>query len=86
MTRKEVVARKLTESALAVSEETRDEYLYYILQRHTEHTMVFCNSIANLRRLAALLRILVSNITTFCYNITAFYCNITPFYCIITGF
>eukprot|EP00959_Pyramimonas_sp_CCMP1952_P329740 6903800-Pyramimonas_sp.AAC.3 len=26
--------------------------------RHPEHTMVFCNSIANLRRLAALFRIL----------------------------
>lgn len=48
-------AETLTESRIACSREHKDAYLYYILKRHPGRTIVFCNSIGSVRRLAQLL-------------------------------
>lgn len=51
-------AETLTESRIACSLEMKDAYLYYILKRHPGRTIVFCNSIGSVRRLAQLFTIL----------------------------
>ncbi|KAI5636195.1 DEAD/DEAH box helicase domain-containing protein [Phthorimaea operculella] len=51
-------AETLTESRVACSADSKDAHLYYILKRHPGRTIVFCNSISCVRRLAQLLTIL----------------------------
>ncbi|XP_053618288.1 ATP-dependent RNA helicase DDX24 [Plodia interpunctella] len=51
-------AETLTESRIACSIEQKDIYLYYILKRHPGRTIVFCNSIGSVRRLAQLFTLL----------------------------
>ncbi|XP_024532885.1 DEAD-box ATP-dependent RNA helicase 13 isoform X1 [Selaginella moellendorffii] len=59
LTSKNVVAEKLTESVIECTDEEKDAYLYYVLKVHgCGRTIVFCTSIAALRRLAAILRLL----------------------------
>ncbi|XP_031767899.2 ATP-dependent RNA helicase DDX24 [Galleria mellonella] len=48
----------LTESRIACSLEQKDAYLYYILKNHPGRTIVFCNSIGCVRRLAQLFSLL----------------------------
>lgn len=52
------VAKKLTECRISCSFEQKDLYLYYFLQKHSGRTIVFCNSIECVRRLAKLFAIL----------------------------
>lgn len=59
LTSASIVAHKLEESAIECREEDKDAYLYYILKVHgCGRTIVFCTSIAALRRISAILRIL----------------------------
>ncbi|XP_023952779.2 ATP-dependent RNA helicase DDX24 [Bicyclus anynana] len=51
-------AETLTESRITCSFEHKDSYLYYILKRHPGRTIVFCNSIGSVKRLAQLLALL----------------------------
>lgn len=52
------VAKKLTECRISCSHDQKDLYLYYFLQKHPGRTIVFCNSIDCVRRLAKLFTIL----------------------------
>jgi ATP-dependent RNA helicase DDX24/MAK5 len=58
LTSEEVMAGNLSEAAVACTEETRDQYLYYVLNRHPGQTIVFCNAISALRRVVALMKLL----------------------------
>jgi ATP-dependent RNA helicase DDX24/MAK5 len=58
LTSEEVMAGMLSEAAIACTDETRDQYLYYLLNRHPGQTIVFCNAISALRRVAALMKLL----------------------------
>ena len=58
LTSEEVMAVKLSEAAVACTDETRDQYLYYVLNRHPGQTIVFCNAISALRRVVALMKLL----------------------------
>lgn len=51
-------AHNLTECRITCSREQKDLYLYYFLQKHPGRTIVFCNSIECVRRLAKLFAIL----------------------------
>ncbi|XP_013137843.1 PREDICTED: ATP-dependent RNA helicase DDX24, partial [Papilio polytes] len=51
-------AETLTECRIACALENKDAYLYYILKRHPGRTIVFCNSIGSVRRLAQLFTLL----------------------------
>ncbi|KAJ0171320.1 hypothetical protein K1T71_012870 [Dendrolimus kikuchii] len=51
-------AETLTESRITCSLEHKDAYLYYIVKQHPGRTIVFCNSIGSVKRLAQLLTIL----------------------------
>ncbi|CAH2097445.1 unnamed protein product [Euphydryas editha] len=51
-------AETLTECRISCSMDQKDAYLYYILKRHPGRTMVFCNSIGSVKRLAQLLSLL----------------------------
>lgn len=51
-------AQRLTECRISCSHEQKDLYLYYFLQKHSGRTIVFCNSIDCVRRLAKLFSIL----------------------------
>lgn len=55
------VAKKLTECRISCSHDQKDLYLYYFLQKHPGRTIVFCNSIDCVRRLAKLFTILQCN-------------------------
>ncbi|KAK1591633.1 hypothetical protein Q3G72_010722 [Acer saccharum] len=60
-----VLAKKLEESFIDCKEEDKDAYLYYILSVHGQgRTIVFCTSIAALRHISSLLRILGINVWT----------------------
>ncbi|XP_044266055.1 ATP-dependent RNA helicase DDX24 [Tribolium madens] len=48
----------LTESRISCGIEEKDYYVYYFLQKHPGRTLIFCNSIGCVRRLANLLSIL----------------------------
>ncbi|EFA07346.2 ATP-dependent RNA helicase DDX24 [Tribolium castaneum] len=48
----------LTESRISCGIEEKDYYVYYFLQKHPGRTLIFCNSIGCVRRLANLLGIL----------------------------
>ncbi|XP_075238375.1 ATP-dependent RNA helicase DDX24 isoform X2 [Lycorma delicatula] len=58
ITKEAVVADNLTEACIHCSFEDKDLYLYYFLQRHPGRTLIFCNNISCVRRLASLLNVL----------------------------
>ncbi|XP_063897514.1 ATP-dependent RNA helicase DDX24 [Helicoverpa armigera] len=51
-------AENLTESRITCALEHKDAYLYYIIKRHPGRTIVFCNSIGSVKRLAQLFTLL----------------------------
>ncbi|GAY46574.1 hypothetical protein CUMW_098110 [Citrus unshiu] len=60
-----VLANKLEESFIECKEEDKDAYLYYILSVHGQgRTIVFCTSIAALRHISSLLKILGIDVWT----------------------
>lgn len=59
LTSQNIVADKLEESTIQCREEEKDMFLYYILQLHGRgRAIVFCTSIAAVRRVAAILDLL----------------------------
>ncbi|XP_068655059.1 DEAD-box ATP-dependent RNA helicase 13 [Aristolochia californica] len=59
LTNASIVAHKLEESFIECKEEDKEAYLYYLLSVHGRgRTIVFCTSIAALRRISSFLRIL----------------------------
>ncbi|XP_015609090.1 ATP-dependent RNA helicase DDX24 [Cephus cinctus] len=58
VTKEKGTAGSLTECRIACTIDHKDYYLYYFLKRHAGRTLVFCNSIGCVRRLATLLGIL----------------------------
>ncbi|CAI0436627.1 unnamed protein product [Linum tenue] len=65
LTNASVLASKLAESFVECGEEDKDAYLYYLLSVHGQgRTIVFCTSIAALRHIASILRILGINVWT----------------------
>ncbi|KAG9440801.1 hypothetical protein H6P81_020966 [Aristolochia fimbriata] len=59
LTNASIVAHKLEESFIECKEEDKEAYLYYLLSIHGHgRTIVFCTSIAALRRISSFLRIL----------------------------
>nr|GMD75908.1 DEAD-box ATP-dependent RNA helicase 13 [Ipomoea batatas] len=65
LTNASIMANKLMESFIECREEDKDGYLYYILSVHGKgRTIVFCTSVAALRHLASMLRILGINVST----------------------
>lgn len=52
------IAKRVMECRISCSHEQKDLYLYYFLQKHPGRTIVFCNSIDCVRRLAKLFAIL----------------------------
>ncbi|CAL7938624.1 unnamed protein product [Xylocopa violacea] len=58
VTKKSGTASNLTECRIACTIDHKDYYLYYFLKRHTGRTLVFCNSIGCVKRLATLFGIL----------------------------
>ncbi|EPS61372.1 hypothetical protein M569_13422, partial [Genlisea aurea] len=65
LTNASVLVSKLVESIIECREEDKDGYLYYILSIHGHgRTIVFCTSIAAVRHISSLLRILGINIWT----------------------
>ena len=51
-------AGTLTEARIICAFEEKDFYLYYFIQLHKGRTLIFCNSISCVRRLAQLLTLL----------------------------
>ncbi|XP_068478000.1 DEAD-box ATP-dependent RNA helicase 13 isoform X2 [Phaseolus vulgaris] len=65
LTNPSILAAKLEESFIECREEDKDAYLYYILTVHGQgRTIVFCTSIAALRHISSILRILGINVWT----------------------
>ncbi|XVE81965.1 hypothetical protein DITRI_Ditri15bG0108800 [Diplodiscus trichospermus] len=65
LTNASILAKNLEESFIECREEDKDSYLYYILSIHGEgRTIVFCTSIAALRHISSILRILGINVST----------------------
>ncbi|PPD95126.1 hypothetical protein GOBAR_DD07815 [Gossypium barbadense] len=65
LTNASILAKNLEESFIECREEDKDAYLYYILSIHGEgRTIVFCTSIAALRHISSILRILGVNVST----------------------
>ncbi|GER55891.1 DEAD-box ATP-dependent RNA helicase [Striga asiatica] len=65
LTNASILAKKLVESIIECREEEKDAHLYYLLSVHGQgRTIVFCTSIAALRRISSLLRILKINVWT----------------------
>ncbi|XP_061386161.1 ATP-dependent RNA helicase ddx24 [Musca vetustissima] len=58
ITRSQQTAQNLTECRLICPLEQKDYYLYYFVQRHPGRTIVFCNSIDCVKRLANLFGLL----------------------------
>ncbi|KAG8272341.1 ATP-dependent RNA helicase ddx24 [Homalodisca vitripennis] len=58
VTKKTGTSELLTESSIVCSLDQKDYYLYYFLVRHPGRTLVFCNSISCVRRMASLLSLL----------------------------
>ncbi|KAK2725301.1 ATP-dependent RNA helicase ddx24-like [Artemia franciscana] len=58
ITNKSLTADTLFEAQIPCSVEEKDFYLYYILREHPGRTLVFCNSIDCVRRLASILDVL----------------------------
>ncbi|XP_042050657.1 DEAD-box ATP-dependent RNA helicase 13-like isoform X1 [Salvia splendens] len=65
LTSSSILANKLVESIIECQEDEKDAYLYYILSIHGQgRAIVFCTSIAALRRISSILRILNLDIWT----------------------
>ncbi|XP_057454547.1 DEAD-box ATP-dependent RNA helicase 13 [Lotus japonicus] len=65
LTNPSILAAKLEESFIECTEENKDAYVYYILTVHGKgRTIVFCTSIAALRHISSVLRILGINVWT----------------------
>ncbi|GAA0150835.1 RNA helicase [Lithospermum erythrorhizon] len=65
LTNASILANKLEESFIECREEDKDAYLYYILSVHGQgRTIVFCTSIAALRHISSVLRILGIDVFT----------------------
>ncbi|XP_021893702.1 DEAD-box ATP-dependent RNA helicase 13-like, partial [Carica papaya] len=65
LTTASILAHKLEESFIECREEDKNAYLYYILSVHGQgRTIIFCTSIAALRHISAILRILGINVWT----------------------
>ncbi|KAL2335923.1 hypothetical protein Fmac_010369 [Flemingia macrophylla] len=65
LTNPSILAAKLEESFIECREEDKDAHLYYILTVHGQgRTIVFCTSIAALRHISSILRILGINVWT----------------------
>ncbi|XP_050218479.1 DEAD-box ATP-dependent RNA helicase 13 [Mercurialis annua] len=65
LTNASILAHKLEESFIDCQEDDKDAYLYYILSVHGQgRTIVFCTSIAALRHISSILRILGVNVCT----------------------
>nr|GME05693.1 DEAD-box ATP-dependent RNA helicase 13 [Ipomoea batatas] len=65
LTNASIMANKLMESFIECREEDKDGYLYYILSVHGKgRTIVSCTSVAALRHLSSMLRILGINVST----------------------
>ncbi|GAB2282339.1 hypothetical protein Dimus_016885 [Dionaea muscipula] len=63
LTNSSIMAHKLEESFLECREEDKDAYMYYILSVHGQgRTLIFCTSIAAVRHVSSLLRILNVNV------------------------
>ncbi|XP_011866612.1 PREDICTED: ATP-dependent RNA helicase DDX24 [Vollenhovia emeryi] len=58
LTKESGTADNLTECRIACTIDHKDYYLYYFLKRHNGRTLVFCNSIGCVKRLATLFNIL----------------------------
>ncbi|KAG7204556.1 hypothetical protein KM043_004980 [Ampulex compressa] len=58
VTKESGTAASLTECRIACTIDHKDYYLYYFLKRHPGRTLVFCNSIGCVKRLATLFGIL----------------------------
>ncbi|XP_008545144.1 ATP-dependent RNA helicase DDX24 [Microplitis demolitor] len=61
ITKERGTAGTLTECRIACTVDHKDYYLYYFLKRHPGRTLVFCNSIGCVKRLATLFGILNCN-------------------------
>ncbi|KAK7865654.1 hypothetical protein R5R35_006911 [Gryllus longicercus] len=61
ITHEKGTAGTLSEARIICSLTEKDQYLYYFLLRHSGRTLVFCNSITCVRRLAQILEILKCN-------------------------
>nr|XP_050870019.1 ATP-dependent RNA helicase DDX24 [Vespula vulgaris] len=61
ITKETGTATNLTECRIACTIDHKDYYLYYFLKRHSGRTLVFCNSIGCVKRLATLFNILECN-------------------------
>ncbi|KAL1548295.1 RNA helicase [Salvia divinorum] len=65
LTSSSILTNKLVESIIECQEDEKDAYLYYILSIHGQgRAIVFCTSIAALRRISSILRILNLDIWT----------------------
>uniref|UniRef100_A0ACD5UD93 Uncharacterized protein n=1 Tax=Avena sativa TaxID=4498 RepID=A0ACD5UD93_AVESA len=65
LTNASILPEKLEESFIECSEDAKDANLYYILSVHGQgRTIIFCTSIAALRHISSLLRILGINVLT----------------------
>ncbi|CAN6228792.1 unnamed protein product [Urochloa humidicola] len=65
LTKASILPEKLEESSIECSEEDKDAYLYYIMSVHGQgRTIIFCTSIAALRHISSILRILGINVLT----------------------
>ncbi|XP_024080830.1 ATP-dependent RNA helicase DDX24 [Cimex lectularius] len=58
ITKAKGTADKLKETKISCTFDEKDYYLYYLLDKYRGRTLVFCNSISSVRRLASLLNIL----------------------------
>lgn len=58
VTKESGTAGTLTEARILCALEEKDLYLYYFIQQHPGRTLIFCNSISCVRRLAQLLTLL----------------------------
>ncbi|TVU20233.1 hypothetical protein EJB05_36433, partial [Eragrostis curvula] len=65
LTKASILPEKLEESFIECSEDDKDAYLYYILSVHGQgRTIIFCTSIAALRHISSILRILGIDVLT----------------------
>ncbi|XP_046818958.1 ATP-dependent RNA helicase DDX24 isoform X2 [Vespa crabro] len=61
ITKETGTATSLTECRIACTIDHKDYYLYYFLKRHSGRTLVFCNSVGCVKRLATLFNVLECN-------------------------
>ena len=58
LTSEKRVAENVSEAHISCSEDERDALLFYLLATHPGRTLVFMNSISNIRRIASVLKLL----------------------------